>query len=71
MKRQGTVTPLGLMISSNDPNYPTECKITEERYQVEKEYKISLTPVEYQGYVEHYYVDDLASLIDGGIIKIK
>ncbi len=70
MKQTGILTPLGVMISSSDPDVPTICKITEERYKVEDNYKISLTPANFQGYTEHFYQEDLSSLIEKGIVKI-
>jgi len=71
MKRKGTITPLGIMISSNDPDYPTECKITENQYLVKDNYKISLTPAGYDGYIENYYLSDLASLIQSKHIRLN
>jgi hypothetical protein len=70
MKQTGIISPLGLMISSNDPDYPTKCKITENRYQLKDNYKISLTPCEYEGYIEHYYISDLIGLIKGKFIQL-
>jgi len=70
-KTKGMSTPLGLMIGSDDPEELVECRITEKRYKVADRYKISLTPANAEWYTEHYYLLDLCSLIDRGIISIK
>lgn len=69
-KTQAMLTPLGFMTSSNDPVENVLCKITETKYKVDDWYKISLTPAEYNWYNEEYYIEDLTSLIEKGIIKI-
>lgn len=69
-KTEGTLTPLGLMVGSNNKTEKVECKITEKRYRVKDNYKISLIPVKDPLYIEHYYLLDLTSLIDRGIITI-
>lgn len=69
-RTNGINTPLGFMISSNDPMEDMVCKITESRYKVKDNYKISLTPSDVEWYKEDYYMLDLVSLIERGIIKI-
>lgn len=70
-KTQGMPTPLGLMVSSSDPEELVECRISEERYKVADRYKISLTPANAEWYTDHYYLMDLCSLIDRGVVAIK
>ena len=70
-KTQGTPTPLGIMVSSNDPEEITECRITEDQYKVSDRYKISLTPTNSEWYTEHYYLLDFCSLMDKNIITLK
>lgn len=71
MKKTGVLSPLGLMVSSSDPDIDTVCKITEDRYKLKDNYKISLIPEKGIGYREDYYITDFTSLINQGYIKIK
>jgi|WetSurMetagenome_2_1015567.scaffolds.fasta_scaffold1197568_1 hypothetical protein len=70
MKEVGIYTPLGFMTSSNDPDVLTTCKITEERYRIKDNYKISITPTEWLGYTEHHYLMDFDAVLMSGYIKI-
>lgn len=69
-KTEGTITPLGLMISNDSPIEDMLCHIVEDRYKVKDNYKISITPVGYSSYIDHYYFSDFVSLINKGLIKI-
>ena len=50
-----------------------ECQIDESLYKVSDWYKITLVPVKESGKFgyEHYYVTNLVSLINEGLIRIK
>ena len=57
------------LTDSSDPEIIVPCKITEERYKLKDNYKITLKSI-YDGFgSEHYYVSDLESLIKGGVIE--
>lgn len=57
---------------SNDPVVPVMCKISEERYKVCDDYKITMSPeIEGLGFgQEDYYLSDVESLVREGEIKI-
>lgn len=55
--------------SSNDPEIIVPAKITEERYKLKDDYKITLKSI-YDGFgVEHYYISDFESSIEDGYIE--
>lgn len=70
MAAEGTITPLGLMVSHDGNTKVMKCKITEERFKIKDNYKISLTPSDEEWYTEHFYWMDFVSLIERGVIKI-
>ena len=57
------------LTSSSDPEIIVPAKITEERYKLKDNYKISLKSVYDSFGKEHYYVSDLESLISSGTIE--
>jgi len=69
-KTEGLVTPLGLTISNYSSEEKMVCHIVEDRYKIKDNYKISITPVEFSSYIEHYYFSDFVSLINKGIIEL-
>lgn len=76
-KTSGVMTPLGLMVGSNDPEEMMLCRINEDRYKVSDHYKITLEPCKAtpeakseDWYNEDYYLLDLCSLIDCGVVKV-
>lgn len=60
--------------SSSDKKVPVLCNISEKRYKLEENYKITLRPETEELYQqfgeEHYYDSDLADLIRSGYIRI-
>ena len=57
------------LTSSSDPEIIVPSKVTEERYKLDDNYKITLKSV-YDGFGrEHYYISDLESLISSGTIE--
>ena len=57
------------LTSSSDPEIIVPAKITEERYKLKDNYKITLKSVYDSFGKEHYYVSDLESLISSGTIE--
>jgi hypothetical protein len=57
------------LTSSSDPEIIVPAKITEERYKLKDNYKISLKSIYDIFGKEHYYVSDLESLISSGTIE--
>ncbi len=56
--------------SSDDEPVEVPAKITEKRYKLENNYKITLQSV-YEGFGQrHFYISDLNSLIKKGIVKV-
>lgn len=65
------VPELGFGICNGREYVDTLCKITEERYEVKKNYKIGVVPVDNKNVgSENYYTRDMISLIKSGRIKI-
>ena len=57
------------LTSSSDPEIVVPAKITEERYKLKDNYKITLKSV-YDGFgSNHFYISDLESLIKSGTIE--
>ena len=57
------------LTSSSDPEIIVPAKITEERYKLKDNYKITLKSV-YDGFgYDHFYISDLESLIKSGTIE--
>lgn len=56
--------------SSSDPEVTVPCRIDEDRYKIEDNYKITLKCTYPQFGKEHYYMSDLAQLIDQGHIEL-
>ena len=57
------------LTSSSDPEIVVPAKITEERYKLKDNYKITLKSV-YDGFgSDHFYMSDLESLIKSGTIE--
>ena len=57
------------LTSSSDPEIIVPAKITEERYKLKDNYKITLKSV-YDGFgSDHFYISDLESLIESGTIE--
>ena len=57
------------LTSSSDPEIIVPAKITEERYKLKDNYKITLKSV-YDGFgSNHFYISDLESLIKSGTIE--
>ena len=57
------------LTSSSDPEIIVPAKITEERYKLKDNYKITLKSV-YDGFgSDHFYISDLESLISSGTIE--
>lgn len=64
-------TPFGFGVYS-DKKEDVVCKVVEDRYKVNRQYKITLVPEDgnaQHGY-EHYYLSDFLNLIKKGIIKM-
>jgi hypothetical protein len=57
--------------SLNSPEHLVECYISEERYKISENYKITLVAVDEQYGYESYYICDLESLIQSDIVFIK
>lgn len=57
------------LTSSSDPEIVVPAKITEERYKLKDNYKITLKSV-YDGFgSDHFYISDLEILIKSGTIE--
>jgi len=69
MRKLNNVFGLICYTSSSDPEQSIPAIIVETRYKVHKNYKITLKGM-YEGFGEnHYYIDDLQSMItDGRVI---
>jgi hypothetical protein len=50
-------------VSSNDPEVPTTCSVSEERYKLSENYKITLKADEPMFSHEHFYCSDLELLM--------
>jgi hypothetical protein len=63
---------LGLVYTTNDQEYWVECKVIEDRYPLEKGYKLTLQPLDERFSKEHFYQSDFESLVrDGWIVPKK
>lgn len=60
-----------MITSSNDPLEMTECLIDETYYKIADNYKITLKAIDPRFGYDHYYLEDLASLISRNKITIK
>jgi hypothetical protein len=57
------------LTSSSDPEEIVPAKITEERYKLKDNYKITLTSI-YNNYGKrHFYLSDLQQLISSGTVE--
>jgi hypothetical protein len=56
--------------SSSDESFIVPCKITEKRYKISDDYKISLESIIPGFGIEHYYICDLEKLIIEESVKI-
>jgi len=56
--------------SSDDEQHIVPCTIVEDRYKVEKNFKITLQSM-YEGFGrDHFYISDLSSLIKSGTVTM-
>lgn len=69
MKPVRTVFGLISYTTSSDEDFVVPAEISEERYNVDKNYKITLKSI-YKGFgEEHFYIMDLEQLIDQGTVQ--
>lgn len=62
---------MGFTFTSSDTPFEWfECRVDEERYKVDDNYKITLQALNNTAY-EHYYQDDFLSLMERGLIVKK
>ena len=69
--RQIGVGPVNInYTSSSDELIDVPCMISEDRYKLEDNYKITLKPI-YEGVAsEHFYISDLCNLIRQGSVSM-
>jgi len=69
MKPVQTVFGLISYTSSSDPDVIVPAKITEERYKLRENYKITLKSIYLHFGKQHFYVSDLRMMIESGTIE--
>ena len=61
----------GIGLADGNSHDLVECFVSEERYELKENYKITVIPVDTVPYgKEHFYLMDFVSLIEQGTIKI-
>jgi len=72
MKSRPIRNVLGLgYTTSSDKEVEVMCQVSEDRYQVNENYKITLAPFNSGFSKEHFYQSDLISLIRRGSVSIQ
>lgn len=56
--------------NTNDPEFLQICRISEERYKLKDNYKISLQPENAEISTEHFYISDLNQLVNQGTVRV-
>lgn len=69
MKPVQTVFGLFAYTSSDDPDFDVPAVINEDRYPVEKGYKITLKSTYEKFGKQHFYLSDLEHMINDGRVK--
>lgn len=65
------MTPFGFGLSSDRNSTWAECRISENRYQLEEGYKITLVPLDLSFASEDYYQEDVYSMFQSGHMIVK
>ena len=70
METFDVITPFGFGITSGKKSW-TECVVSEHRYRLEDNYKISLVPIDPRFAGRDFYICDFESLLEDGLILEK
>lgn len=70
METFSVITPFGFGITSGNKSW-VECVVSEHRYKLEENYKVSLVPIDPRFAGRDFYISDFESLLDEGLILEK